>query len=249
MATGNLSAPVQVLMGRGRLVPRAGMFSFNEIAGAMLTPEEPELGPFRIDGTICIHLLQKKTPRRPYRKRDLPNRHRADLIEDNSAGAQAADKCDRPTIRCEDARFRAGCLFVRVTRSEPGGDARRHVSHTNAVVHHVCDRTSVCAPGERRPDVPGISCQLTQLPGGCRNKPQLGNASVVAHETGNLRTVGRSAQPVSLPLDPGKFPIGRERQPALNGATRWRGHSPLGAFERTGAGLRDVFREVSDENF
>ncbi len=56
MATENLSGSVQLMTGSGRLVVRAGLFSFHERPVAPLRPVEPGLRAFRIDDTVCIHL-------------------------------------------------------------------------------------------------------------------------------------------------------------------------------------------------
>jgi hypothetical protein len=80
MTTENVPGSVQRVTGMGRLGVGAGRISFPEIPVALPQPVEPEAGPFRINGTVCIHLLQKKTARRPYRKMFLiePTPYRSD---------------------------------------------------------------------------------------------------------------------------------------------------------------------------
>src|ERR1035437_8763031 len=108
-----------------------------------------------------------------------------------------------------------------------------HLGNANAAVHDVSDETTISAPGKCGSNLPRITCNLHGGTAVRRHHPKLRDALLVFHEKCDVRTIGRTAQPVPWALQPGVFAIGGERQAALGRAFGRKRQARLGACHGT----------------
>ena len=172
-----------------------------------------------------------------------------DLVKRVVVGSNRADISDVFAAGREYAGLGARCRGLIDARCQTMAMARAAIRNEHAVVGDVGDEFAVSAPRKGRLNVELVVCQLVRFAAARRDRPELHDASVVAHQEGNARTVGRTAEPVPRALQAGEFAVSRECDSALLRSARWCGAGRGRAGERGVACVCRIVRNVDDEDF